>query len=407
MPTAGRTVFIAGAGIAGLTLALALAKFGAMVVVLERNPAIQEFGAGLQLSPNARRVLNQLGLDRALTVKSFEPEGIDLYPFGASQPLTTLTLGAAVREQFGAPYAVMHRGDLAEVLFRATRRFANIDIVFGVENFDVTNISRGVSVTIREQGGRSRQSRAFAFVGADGVNSHTRNSVLGGVGATYMNYVAWRALVDFEPLRGVAALDKTSLFFGPGYHAVCYPLPHRKTFNIALFAKEARETAFGLSPRKQPSLPASALRSPAFAAIISAAKERWGYWPVATVETQDWHRGGIGLIGDAAHAMLPFQAQGAAMGIEDAAILAPLLMTELTGESAFNRFAAMRRPRVQRVQKLSIENGRAFHMDWPLSLARDLVIRTQGPTGHFRRLDWLYGFDAAPEVEMPARSRAL
>jgi salicylate hydroxylase len=105
--------------------------------------------------------------------------------------------------------------------------------------------------------------------------------------------------------------------------------------------------------------------------------------------------------------VLPFQAQGAAMGIEDAALLAPLLMTELTGESAFTRFAAMRLPRVQRVQKLSVENGRAFHMDWPLSLARDVVIRTQGPTGHFRRLDWLYGFDAAPEVEMPARSRAL
>ncbi|MDB5562538.1 MAG: hypothetical protein JWN11_1956 [Hyphomicrobiales bacterium] len=406
MPTAGRTVYIAGAGIAGLTLALALAKFGAMVVVLERNATIQEFGAGLQLSPNARRVLNQLGLDRALTARSFEPLGLDLYPFGADQPLTTLALGAAIRERFGAPYAVMHRGDLAEILFRASRRFANIDVVFGVESFEVTNQSRGVSIAIKDQGARSRQVRAFAFVGADGVNSYTRNNVLHGDAASYMDHIAWRALVDYEALQGIAALDRTSLFFGPGYHAVCYPLPHRKKFNIALFAKEHGGASFGETPR-HPNLPPAALRSRAFAAIMAAAKDDWGYWPVATVTTEKWHQGAIGLIGDAAHAMLPFQAQGAAMSIEDAAILAPLLMTEPTAESAFTRFASMRLPRIQRVQRLSAENGRAFHMAWPLTLARDLVIRGQGPTAHFSRLDWLYGFDAAPEVEMLAPSRAV
>jgi len=119
MPGGGRTVYVAGAGIAGLTLALALAKFGATVVVLERNDGIQEVGAGLQVSPNARRVLNQLGLDRQIASRSFEPEGIDLYGFGAAMPVVTLRLGAAVRSRFGVPYAVMHRADLADVLYRA------------------------------------------------------------------------------------------------------------------------------------------------------------------------------------------------------------------------------------------------------------------------------------------------
>ena len=120
MPAGGRTVYIAGAGIAGLTLALALAKFGASVVVLERHAGIQEFGAGLQISPNARRVLNQLGLDRQLAAHSFEPKGIDLYPFRAERPLTTLMLGQAVRDRYQVPYAVMHRADLVEVLHRAS-----------------------------------------------------------------------------------------------------------------------------------------------------------------------------------------------------------------------------------------------------------------------------------------------
>jgi len=132
MPSAGRTVYIAGAGIAGLTLALALAKFGASVVILERSSTVTEFGAGLQLSPNARRVLNQLGLDRQIKAESLEPEGIDVYPFGAKKPLITLALGDTVERRYGVPYAVMHRGDLADLLHRACRRFANVDIVFDV-----------------------------------------------------------------------------------------------------------------------------------------------------------------------------------------------------------------------------------------------------------------------------------
>src|SRR5436190_7248204 len=127
MASSGRTIYIAGAGIAGMTLALALAKFGATVIVAERQKKVQEIGAGLQISPNARRVLNQLGLDKAIAQKSFEPAGIDVYPFRATKPLVTLALGPAMREAFGVPYTVMHRADLAEVLYKACRRFASID----------------------------------------------------------------------------------------------------------------------------------------------------------------------------------------------------------------------------------------------------------------------------------------
>ena len=411
MPGNGRTVYIAGAGIAGLTLALALAKFGATVVVLERNKRIQEVGAGLQIGPNARRVLNQLGLERQVAAKSLEPSGIDLYPFRATRPLTTLALGPAMVQRYGVPYAVMHRADLADMLHKACKRFANIEIAFGVRACDAASHLRGVSVTADEADGRSRSVRAFAFVGADGVNSRTRTDLLGGPEAAYAGYVAWRITLPMADLNGAVAPDRTSLLFAPGYHAVCYPLPHRKQVNIALFSREKAAVAFGSTPPKAPRLPWAALPSPQFDAIMKAAGTSWGYWPLSTVSTTEWHRDGIGLVGDAAHAMLPYQAQGAAMAIEDAAILAPLLMTEPDAESAFARFEALRRPRVERVRKVSVANGFAFHLEWPFTLARDAVIALQGQRGHLRRLDWLYGYHAAPEPDIvgPARtaSRSL
>jgi salicylate hydroxylase len=135
---------------------------------------------------------------------------------------------------------------------------------------------------------------------------------------------------------------------------------------------------------------------------MAAAKGKWTFWPASTVETPVWHEGGVGLIGDAAHAMLPFQAQGAAMAMEDAAILAPLLMTEPTAESAFARYESLRRPRVARVARLSRANGFAFHLEWPFTLGRDAAIALMGRSGQLKRLGWIYGYDAVPEIESAA-----
>jgi salicylate hydroxylase len=192
---------------------------------------------------------------------------------------------------------------------------------------------------------------------------------------------------------------------GPGYHAVIYPLPQRQMVNVALFARESAERAMADPPPQAPKLPWAVLRSPRWDALMAAARDHWSFWVNSTVHAPRWHDGGIGLVGDAAHAMLPFQAQGAAMAVEDAAILAPLLMTEPTAESAFARFERLRRRRVERVARLSRSNGFAFHLEWPFTLARDAAIALMGHTGQLRRLGWIYGYDAAPEVETAGPAR--
>ncbi|MFD2646443.1 FAD-dependent monooxygenase [Devosia albogilva] len=388
MPTDGRSIYIAGAGIAGLTLALALAKFGLRVVVLERQAAVSEFGAGLQISPNAFRILDRLGLGDAIAATSLEPVGIDIIPSGATRPLTTLELGPVMRERFAAPYVVMHRADLAEVLFQATRRFANIEILFGVESWTVENTDAAARVTLR-QGGAEREVPVHAWIGADGVHSATRRETLGGPDASYFGRVAWRTLVPEASVAGQIELDRVTVLFGPGYHMVCYPLPHRAQVNLALFIASGDPR---VAPGAQPVIPGRP--SNRVEAVLDAAGGGWTPWPLFAVTTPNWNRGRIGLIGDAAHAMVPFQAQGAAMAIEDAAVLAPLLASTDQPEAALARYATLRQQRVARVARISRMNGTIFHLPWPLSLGRDLVIKTSGPRGQLQRLGWLYGYDA-------------
>jgi salicylate hydroxylase len=396
MPATGRTFYIAGAGISGLTLALALARSGASVVVLERGAAISEFGAGLQISPNARKILNSLGLDDALTGCTLEPAGLDLYPQGHAKPLATMEFGPIMRERFGAPYVVMHRADLVETLYQAARSYPNIEICFNIRAWDLVPDAAGVTVSFEDAEGQSRSGKGFAFIGADGVHSQTRTKFLGGPPTQYGQRVAWRTLVPNDSVSGQVALDKVSVLFGTDHHLVCYPLPHRGQVNLALFVKAEQA---GTDLGKTPVLPKSARPDPRLDHLLSSGGQSWTPWPLYTVRTPIWHKGNFGILGDAAHGMVPFQAQGAVMAIEDAAVLAPLLVSEPGAEAAFAKYAQERQPRVTRVADLSATNGKIFHMHWPLSLARDAVIRLQGSRGHLNRLSWLYGHEVQPSPQ--------
>ena len=396
----GRRFVIAGAGIAGLTLALALAKFGASVTVLERRDRIDEFGAGLQISPNARRILDRLGAGRYLLPSMHLPAAIDVFPFRASKPLTSLELGPIVQERFGAPYGVMHRADLVHGLHEACKRFASIDIMFGVRGVDFAHHSRGFSVMIEESDGRSRTIRPFAYIGADGVHSATRTDVLGGPPARYTGYTSWRTLIDLDKMPDGFDMANTSLLWGPGFHAVVYPLPHRNVANVAMFTHLPEKKAQQARDEGKPFRPPRAMRnSPHFNALLSAADEITP-WPLYGVSTRVWHKGVVGILGDAAHGMLPFQAQGAAMAIEDAAVLAPLLMAHPEPEAAFEAYERLRQKRVAKVVRVSSRNGQIFHLPPLVGLARNAVVFVQGRRAHLKRLSWIYSYDPAPEADV-------
>src|SRR6185312_4100885 len=139
------------------------------VVVLERNPKVQEVGAGLQISPNARRVLNQLGLDKAISTRSFEPQAIDVYPYRAKRPVVSLELGGVMRRRYGVPYAVMHRADLADARYRACKRVANIALLFHAPSFDAVNHARGSSLVLDQPARPCRRARRFVPAGPGGL----------------------------------------------------------------------------------------------------------------------------------------------------------------------------------------------------------------------------------------------
>lgn len=399
MQANGRTIYIIGAGIAGLTLALSLAKFGHSIVVLEKQAAIEEHGAGIQLSPNARHILNQLGLEVALDNVAFSPEALDIYPFRRELPLKSLTLGQAALERFGARYDVIHRADLANVLHKACRRFANIDIQFQISNIDMETHARGASILFEDAAKQNRNARPFAIIGADGVHSSVRRNTLEGKDAVYSGMVAWRSMIPFEALEGVVSLTRTSVLWGPGFHAVLYPIPMRKAFNVALFTKAKRGDVESGALQDKPQLPRRLMQSPRFEAILENAADGWTFWPLYKVAEKNWHRGTVGLIGDAAHAMLPFQAQGAAMAIEDAAILAPLLSKHDDAAAALETYQNDRMQRVSKVAKISQRNGDVFHFDWPLTIPRNTVISLGNETSHFDRLDWLYAYKPPSKSE--------
>jgi salicylate hydroxylase len=386
-----KTISINGAGIAGLTLALALAKFGFRVVIAEQNPSISEFGAGLQISPNARRVLNACGLDRQISDHSFEPDGIDIYRHGKPEPLAKVTLGDFAKKRYeNVPYAVMHRADLAQQLFLATKKFPNIEILFGVSDTEVEDTPDVVSVIIHRDNQPPFPITARAHIGADGVRSQTRIAHLGGHKPQFTGYVAWRAMADFAQLENDVSKHRTSLFWGPDYHLVLYPLAQREQFNIALFTEFSLPLEDGDTPevsnkslRKNKTLPK----------IMESVSDHWTAWPLFEVKHQNWFKGNVAILGDAAHAMLPFQAQGAAMAIEDAGLLAAILASEPDNKVAFEKWQSLRQPRVQKVQETSQKNGKVFHMSPPTSWARDAVVSRLSAEGHLERLDWIYAHD--------------
>jgi 2-polyprenyl-6-methoxyphenol hydroxylase-like FAD-dependent oxidoreductase len=394
---ASRTIFIAGAGIGGLTAALALAAKGFRVVVLEKAERLEEAGAGLQLSPNASRVLIDLGLKPRLSARAVVPEAVSIMSARAGGEIARLPLGEAASQAAGAPYWVIHRADLQAGLLAEVADHPDIELRLGCQFEDVTAHARGLTV-VQRSGHHRQQDLALALIGADGVWSTVRHHLFPQARAQFSGLIAWRGTLEAGQLPRELTSARVQLWMGPDAHLVAYPISAGRQINVVAVVPGTWNRP-GWSTEGSAAELKNAFASPHWpgpARMMLNAVDSWRKWALFGVpDGGEWADGAIALLGDAAHAMLPFAAQGAGMAIEDAAVLARTLSDGRLDApagvaAALSTYAKLRRPRVSRVQRTARRQGQIYHLAGPLALARDLTIQALGPQRMLARQRWIY-----------------
>jgi salicylate hydroxylase len=392
-----RTIFVAGAGIGGLTASLALAAKGFRVVVLEKAEHLEEIGAGLQLSPNASRILIGLGLQPRLAGRAVTPDTISLMSVQSSGEVARLPLGETAASRDGAPYWVMHRADLQAALQAEVKEHHDIELRLGCQFEDVATHAKGLTV-VQRSGMRRQQDLALALIGADGIWSAVRHHLFPELQPQFSGLIAWRGTLDASQLPREHASRGVQLWMGPNAHLVAYPISGARQINIVAIVPGTWNRP-GWSTLGDGNELRSAFATPRWpgpARMMIAAVDDWRKFALFTVpDAGQWTQGAIALLGDSAHAMLPFAAQGAGMAIEDAAVLARCLAeTQNDGgpaiAAALERYARERRPRVARIQRAAKRNGMIYHLSGPVALARDLAIKAMGGSRLLARQRWVY-----------------
>jgi salicylate hydroxylase len=394
---ASRTIFIAGAGIGGLTAALALARQGFRIVVLEKAERLEEAGAGLQLSPNASRVLIDLGLQPRLAPRAITPEAISIMSARSGGEIARLPLGEAATARAGAPYWVVHRADLQAALQAEVIDHPDIELRLGCQFEDVASHAKGLTVAHRSSATR-QQELALALVGADGIWSSVRNHLFPKVQPQFSGLIAWRGTLDAAQLPREYAARRVQLWMGPNAHLVAYPISGAQQINVVAVVPGTWNRPGWSAPGDIAEIKNAFASSPwpGAARMMVGAVDSWRKWALFTVpEGSEWTAGASALVGDAAHAMLPFAAQGAGMAIEDAAVLARCLGETLreggpTIAAAMQRYAQLRRSRVARMARAARSAGRIYHLTGPVAFARDLTIRAMGAKRLLARQNWIY-----------------
>ena len=394
MSAAGGRVVIVGAGVAGLTTALALARAGFPVRVLERSQRLVEVGAGLQLSPNATRILAELGVLPRLTPVAVRPDRISIRKASTLAPLTSVPLGSDAVRRWGHPYLTVHRADLQSALLAEAARHPEIELSTGAEVRDAAFHSRGVTLSVDRDGGIVEEQCSLA-VAADGVWSTLRERAFRDARSRDTGYIAWRAIA--RPTGTVAPVvpaNEVTAFLHPGFHLVAYPIRGGEAINLVAVTKGRAGIGWSNSASPDELEGTMAGTAPALPALVRDAGP-WTTWPLHEAPAAGpWtHPAGLVLIGDAAHAMSPYAAQGAAMAIEDAAMLAALAARH-RGDNArlMDAFERIRRPRIRRAQRRGAFNRFTWHASGPVALARNLVMSLRPPSRNAGDLDWLYGW---------------
>ena len=375
-------IAIAGAGLAGLGAAIALKLAGFPVEIFEREQTLQPIGAGIQLGPNATRVLESWKL--SLAGVAFEPEAIELHNARSGALLNSIPLGATARARYGAPYVTLLRKDLQAALQNRVRDLG-IPVRYGCPVTDAVKKPDGVEVTA---GGRP--FKAGALIGADGINSAVRKLAWCTTAPFSAQTVVWRGIV---PITSVPPELRTNvvIWMASGGHLVHYPVSGGSALNCVLaLDDDYKAMVNGAAPDQRPQLLERLSNWAETPRKVIGLSNTWQPWPLYGVEKWDGGQGRVQTIGDAWHAMRPFLASGGVMAIEDAAALASCL-SGATIEDGLKKFRERRGPRVWQVADRSALMGRIYHCPQPFDAVRDLALKNASASSLLHRNDWLYG----------------
>jgi len=387
-------IVIAGAGIGGLTAALALRQEGHEIVLMDKARELSEVGAGLQLSPNACSVLDRLGMLEALEPYACAPENLRIWSGKTGRELGRVRFGAFLKERHGHPFWVIHRADLQHALLERARQTPGITIHLASEVLDLKPSPYEHLACIYQNDEVIGNLNCKALIGADGVWSKVRRIVPKHENAHFSGQVAYRATIPMDGLPARWSRD-SGLWLHRDSHLVHYPIRGGRELNIVGLAQEpwkdetwsakADKEAFLRVFRDWPAEIRNLLRQP----------ESWLKWALCSVDASGpWTHGHVALMGDAAHAMLPYMAQGAAMAIEDAAVLAKHLPKDVENvPAALRAYERERKPRVTRVQGIAFRNAKVFHLTGLQAFARDTVLNLAKPETLAARFDDIYGWE--------------
>ena len=386
-----KQVVIAGGGIGGLAAAVACAQRGVPVQLLERAAQLSEVGAGIQIGPNVTRILQAWGLGAALAQVAAFPKQLQARDAQTGQVLGTLTLGARAQARYGAPYATIYRADLQGLLHRAAQS-AGVDLLLGQTVQGWQDSEAALQVNTAE--GLSLQ--ASALIGADGVWSAVRQQLLGDAPARFTGHLAYRALVAQTDLPMHLRSDQVTVWMGPRLHVVHYPVRSGQWLNlVAIVHGEKPHQAHewdqaGHTQALMQAMGAVGRDLHERLASVSAWRQ-WALHERAPLNaSRQMAQGRVALLGDAAHPMRPYLAQGAGMAIEDAQVLAQCLSAgSVSVPDQLQAYAEQRWARNARVQARAIRNGGIFHAAGPVAWGRNLSMRLMGE--RLMDVPWLYG----------------
>ncbi|MCF8167776.1 MAG: FAD-dependent monooxygenase [Rhodoferax sp.] len=384
-------IVIAGGGIGGLAAALACAKAGVSVQLLEQAAAFAEVGAGVQLGPNVVRILHGWGLEESLKDVVAFPSALKVRDALTGADLGSLQFGDRTRALYGAPYVTIHRADLQQLLLTAAKRQPEVRLRLGQRCIAFQQTGEGVD--IQTQAGLAYH--AEALLGADGLWSMVRKQLLQDGGPRVSGHLAYRAMVEQKFLPENLRSQLVTAWLGPRLHVVQYPVRQGAWLNVVAIVhgqvsgdmQDWDHRANAMDLRAALAGTCADLRE------LIAAIDAWRLWPLCDrppmAGAQEQAQGRVALLGDAAHPMRPYMAQGAGMAIEDAACLQQVLgLPDLSMEQRLKTYAQRRWQRNAQVQTRSIRNGEIFHATGVVRWGRDLSLKVLGE----RLLDvpWLY-----------------